>query len=119
MEQLSYNLLFRWFVGMEMDEPVWNRAVFSKNRKRLLNQDVVRAFFAHVLGQAKPRLSDERPQLDSGGYVFGWVGDGKCLRRLVDLVRFELTTSSMPWKRAPNCATGPRGYAISTTCLSV
>src|SRR3989442_11561403 len=38
---------------------------------------------------------------------------------LVDLVRFELTTSSMPWKRAPNCATGPRGCTTGTTCLSV
>ena len=42
MEQLSYNLLFRWFVGLEMDEPVWNHAVFSKNRDRLLNQEVAR-----------------------------------------------------------------------------
>jgi len=57
MEQLSYNLLFRWFVGMEMDEPVWNHAVFSKNRERLLNQEVARAFFARVLAQAKPQLS--------------------------------------------------------------
>src|SRR3989449_8034093 len=39
MEQLQYNLLFRWFVGMEMDEEVWNHAVFSKNRERLLNEE--------------------------------------------------------------------------------
>ena len=44
MEQLHYNLLFRWFVGMEMDEEVWNHAVFSKNRERLLNQEVARMF---------------------------------------------------------------------------
>ena len=44
MEQLNYNLLFRWFVGMEMDEPVWNHAVFSKNRERLLNQEVAEVF---------------------------------------------------------------------------
>src|SRR2546427_108936 len=56
MEQLSYNLLFRWFVGMEMDEPVWNHAVFSKNRERLLNQEVARALFSRVLAQAKPHL---------------------------------------------------------------
>ena len=36
MEQMNYNLLFRWFVGLEMDEPVWNHAVFSENRERLL-----------------------------------------------------------------------------------
>src|SRR6201991_4001937 len=40
MEQLDYNLLFRWFVGLEMDEPVWNHAVFSKNRDRLLNEEL-------------------------------------------------------------------------------
>ena len=45
MEQLAYNLLFRWFVGLEMDEPVWNHAVFSKNRERLLNQEIAREFF--------------------------------------------------------------------------
>ena len=57
MEQMSYNLLFRWFVGLEMDEPVWNHAVFSKNRERLLNQEVARTFFIRVLEQAKPHMS--------------------------------------------------------------
>ena len=55
MEQMEYNLLFRWFVGMEMDEPVWNHTVFSKNRERLLNQDVAQTFFGRVLAQAKPQ----------------------------------------------------------------
>jgi transposase len=72
MEQLSYNLLFRWFVGMEMDEPVWNHAVFSKNRERLLNQDVARAFFARVLAQAKPHLSDEHFTVD-GTLIGAWA----------------------------------------------
>src|SRR2546425_9074126 len=49
MEQLQYNLLFRWFVGMEMDEEVWNHAVFSKNRERLLNEEIAEAFFQRVL----------------------------------------------------------------------
>jgi transposase len=40
IEQLQYNLLFRWFVEMEMDEMVWNHAVFSKNRERLLNEEI-------------------------------------------------------------------------------
>ena len=48
MEQMNYNLLFRWFVGLEMDEPVWSHAVFSKNRDRLLNQEVAHKFFARV-----------------------------------------------------------------------
>src|SRR5437667_7863894 len=72
MEQLSYNLLFRWFVGMEMDEPVWNHAVFSKNRERLLNQEVARAFFARVLAQAKPHLSAEHFSVD-GTLIEAWA----------------------------------------------
>jgi transposase len=45
MEQLDYNLLFRWFVGLNMDDPIWDFTVFSKNRERLLKADVARAFF--------------------------------------------------------------------------
>ena len=72
MEQLNYNLLFRWFVGMEMDEPVWNHAVFSKNRERLLNQEVARTFFSRVLEQAKPHLSDEHFTVD-GTLIEAWA----------------------------------------------
>ncbi len=72
VEQLEYNLLFRWFVGMEMDEPVWNHAVFSKNRERLLNQDVAQAFFGRVLAQAKPHLSDEHFTVD-GTLIEAWA----------------------------------------------
>ncbi len=72
MEQLEYNLLFRRFVGMEMDEPVWNHAVFSKNRERLLNQDVAQAFFSRVLTQAKPHLSDEHFTVD-GTLIEAWA----------------------------------------------
>src|SRR6516225_11218140 len=45
MEQLDYNILFRWFVGLEMDDPIWNPTVFSKNRERLLDGDIAQAFF--------------------------------------------------------------------------
>jgi transposase len=72
MEQMEYNLLFRWFVGMEMDEPVWNHAVFSKNRERLLNQDVAQTFFGRVLAQAKPHLSDEHFTVD-GTLIEAWA----------------------------------------------
>src|SRR5262249_10564066 len=64
MEKRNYNRLFRWFVSWEWDEPVWNHAVFSKNRDRLLNQDVAREFFSRVLTQAKPHLSDEHFSVD-------------------------------------------------------
>jgi transposase len=73
MEQLNYNLLFRWFVGMEMDEPVWNHAVFSKNRERLLNQEVARSFFDRVLKQAREHLSDEHFTVD-GTLIEAWAG---------------------------------------------
>src|SRR5438445_126250 len=53
MEQLEYNLLFRWFVGLNLDEPVWAPTVFSKNRDRLLAGDIARRFFAEVLEQAR------------------------------------------------------------------
>jgi transposase/IS5 family transposase len=79
MEQLDYNLLFRWFVGMEMDEPVWNHAVFSKNRERLLNQAVAQTFFARVLAQAEGHLSDEHFTVD-GTLVEAWASQ-KSFRR--------------------------------------
>ena len=53
MEQLDYNLLFRWFVGMDMDEPIWAPTVFTKNRDRLLNQDIARSFFRRVVERAQ------------------------------------------------------------------
>jgi transposase len=72
MEQMNYNLLFRWFVGLEMDEPVWNHAVFSKNRERVLNQEVAQEFFGRVLAQVKPHLSDEHFTVD-GTLVEAWA----------------------------------------------
>ena len=53
MEQLDYNLLFRWFVGLSMDEAIWDPTVFTKNRDRLFQGDIAQAFFAAVLAQAR------------------------------------------------------------------
>src|SRR3984885_421366 len=53
MEQLEYTLLFRWFVGLNMDEPVWVPTVFSKNRERLMEGDVAQQFFERILEQAE------------------------------------------------------------------
>jgi transposase len=52
MEELDFNLLYRWFVGLSMDDPVWNHSVFSKNRDRLLLHDVAEQFFAAIRNQA-------------------------------------------------------------------
>src|SRR3984885_9705485 len=72
IEQLQYNLLFRWFVGMEMDEAVWNHAVYSKNRERLLNEEIAASFFARVLERARPFMSDEHFTVD-GTLLEAWA----------------------------------------------
>ena len=60
-EQLDYNLLFRWFIGLSMDDPVWDHSTFSKNRDRLLESDIARGLFDAILAQAEARdlTSDE------------------------------------------------------------
>jgi len=72
VEQIDYNLLFRWFVGLGMDDAVWNHAVFSKNRDRLLNSDVARRFFAEVNRSAKKYMSDEHFTVD-GTLIQAWA----------------------------------------------
>src|SRR6266849_4826142 len=74
--------LLRWFVGMEMDEEVWNHAVFSKNRERLLNEEIAEAFFQRVLAQAQPYLSDEHFTVD-GTLIEAWASH-KSFRRKDD-----------------------------------
>src|SRR5437899_10692133 len=64
MEQLQYNLLFRWLVGMEMEEEVWNHAVFSKNRERLRQEEIAEACFQRVLAQAQRYWSDKHLTVD-------------------------------------------------------
>ena len=79
MEQLNYNLLFGWFVGLEIDDGVWNHAVFSKNRDRLLNQDLAQKFFAQVKRQAAGLMWDEHFTVD-GTLIEAWAGQ-KSFRR--------------------------------------
>jgi transposase len=66
MEQLEYNLLFRWFVGLNVDEPAWDVTVFTKNRTRLLKADIAKRFFRLVVDRAKSLdlLSDEHFTVD-------------------------------------------------------
>ena len=72
VEQIDYNLLFRWFVGLGIDESVWNHAVFSKNRDRLLTSDVAQRFFAAVNREAKKFMSDEHFTVD-GTLIQAWA----------------------------------------------
>ena len=84
MEQLNYNLLFRWFVGLNMDDAIWDPTVFSKNRQRLLAGDIAEAFFEAVLKQARrlDLLSDEHFTVD-GTLLEAWAGQ-KSFRRMDD-----------------------------------
>jgi transposase len=72
MEQLDYNILFRWFVGLEMDEPVWAPTVFTKNRDRLLTQEVAVSFFKRIVQRAAPYMSDEHFTVD-GTLIEAWA----------------------------------------------
>lgn len=74
MEQIRYNLLFRWFVGLAIDDPVWDHSVFSKNRDRLLEHEVVEAFFTEVMGLADKAglLSKEHFSVD-GTLIQAWA----------------------------------------------
>src|SRR5256885_14884653 len=74
MEQLDYNLLFRWFVGLKADDPIWDATVFTKNRQRLLDGDIAQAFFERVVAHARERglLSDEHFTVD-GTLIEAWA----------------------------------------------
>jgi transposase len=74
MEELDYNVLFRWFVGLNMDDPVWDPTVFTKNRERLLAADVASEFLARVVAQAREQgwTSDEHFSVD-GTLLEAWA----------------------------------------------
>jgi transposase len=82
MEQLEYNLLFRWFVGLSANEPVWHPTVFTKNRDRLLEGAVAEEFFSLIVGQARSRklLSDEHFTVD-GTLIEAWAGQKSFQRK--------------------------------------
>ena len=74
MEQLEFSILFRWFVGLNLDDPVWNVTVFTKNRERFLEGEIARKFFTAILEQAREAglLSDEHFTVD-GTLVEAWA----------------------------------------------
>jgi transposase len=82
MEQLQYNLLFRWFVGLSMDDPVWDATTFTKNRDRLLEGDIAAAFFAEVLAEATAAglVSTEHFTVD-GTVLEAWASQKSFRRR--------------------------------------
>ena len=82
MEQLDFNILYRWFVGLSLDAPVWDVTVFTKNRERLLAGDIAQAFFGAVVKQAQARqlLSPEHFTVD-GTLIEAWAGLKSFTRR--------------------------------------
>jgi transposase len=74
MEEIDYSVLYRWFVGLSMDDPIWSPTTFSKNRDRLLESDIASAFFDAVLRQAREAglLSDEHFTVD-GTLLEAWA----------------------------------------------
>jgi transposase len=82
MEQLDYNLLYRWFVGLNMDDAMWDVTVFTKNRERLLKGNIAQVFFQKVVEQARARdlLSDEHFTVD-GTLIEAWAGQKSFQRK--------------------------------------
>jgi transposase len=82
MEQLDYNLLFRWFVGLELDQGVWEATVFSKNRQRLLEGEIADAFLKAVVAEMQERglLSDEHFSVD-GTRLEAWASEKSFQRK--------------------------------------
>jgi len=82
MEQLEYNLLFRWFVGLSANEPVWHVTVFTKNRDRLLEGAIAEQFFSMIVRQARSKnlLSDEHFTVD-GTMIEAWAGQKSFQRK--------------------------------------
>ena len=74
MEEMDYNILFRWFVGLNLDDPVWDATVFTKNRDRLLEAEVANEFLARVVAQAREKgwTSDEHFTVD-GTLLEAWA----------------------------------------------
>ena len=105
MEQLDYNLLYRWFVGQEMDDAVWDVTVFTKNRERLLKSQIAQAFFDQVLKQARGEQLLRRSfhggwDVDRG---LGWAeklpAPGR--QRQASAGRWQQSDGGFPWRGAP------------------
>lgn len=128
VEQLEYNLLFRWFVGLSVDEPVWDHSTFSKNRDRLFGADIARELFDAIVGQARTAglLSDEHFSVD------GTIMRRRCytrvsnprmvpadLRRRVDAMRCGTSTWSGALHRGYNlvCMRNLEGKPVTTGIL--
>lgn len=126
VQHIDYNLLYRWFVGLDMDDAVWDHSTFTKNRERLLNETVARAFFGKVLALAQWNglVSSEHFSVD-GTLIEAWAsmksfkakdGSGKPpegggRNPMVNSRGKSARTTHMPRPRTrmPACSRNPRG----------
>ena len=125
-EQLGYNMLYRWFVGLSMDDAPWDHSTYTKNRDRLIEHEVVRALFERVMQQAKEAqlLSDEHFSVD-GTLIRAWAshksfvpkdgppppssGSRYAIRRSTSREPSAATTPTpAPPIRMPDCSPSPR-----------
>ena len=112
LEQLHYNLLFRWFVGLSPDDPIWHPTTFTKNRDRLLNEAIMGKFLEKLVGapEVKPLLSDEHFSVD-GTLLQAWATH-------FTLARIDGQDDQLPTKRhsiLPAIADG----ILECNCFSV
>jgi transposase len=77
MEEMDYNLLFRWFVGLNADDEVWDATTFSKNRDRLLEADVAQEFLARVVEQARAKGLTSDEHFTGGRHAAGSLGESE------------------------------------------
>ena len=118
MEQLDYNLLFRWFVGLSLDAEIWDETVFTKNRERLIEGDIARRFMAAVLNQepVKALLSDDHFSVD-GTLIEAWASmksfrprtAAASRRRRAEMASATFTASSAATRRTPRPPTPTPG----------
>lgn len=116
MQQMDYNLLFRWLVGLSMDAPNWDVTVFTKNRERLLAGDVAAKFLAALLSQprVKALLSDEHFSLD-GTLIEAWASM-KSFKPKDETDGGDADNSGQrPRHATPSAISTPRSAATQTT----
>jgi transposase len=97
IEELEYNLLCRWLVGLGMDEPVWDTTTFSKNRERFIDGEVARQFFDKVLEEARQRglVSDEHFSVD-GTLIEAWASRSRIGRSVSKRRIIAVSTPKIP-----------------------
>ena len=106
IEQLDYHLLFPWFVGLAIDDPVWDPSAFSKNRDRLIEADVPQGFFTQILAQAEAKqlLSDEHFSVD-GTLIEAWASHKSSSARTAARRRAARGAMARPISAASGAAT--------------